>query len=328
MRYKVIILTVFVLTVAIFAGCSRNLELSDPRDLSLQGDLLFVCNTSSNYVSVIDANSNLVIASIEARQPWGITFSEDEKKGYISCVVDGQLEVVNGFDFMPFDYINVGYSSPVGVVVISSLNRAYVVCYASDSLRIVDLNENEWIGEADLEDVPQWVAVSSDESKVYVVNTKSDTVSVVDVAVEDVSKTISVPYYPYGIKLSPHDNKIYVGCFGYISIIDPVNDVLEESLYLGGGTKSWVEFSNVSRYAYISDLSLDKVIVYDLVDRQVIEEIPVDDRPHCMARNSDGSKIFVSCPGSNTIAVINTLTNTVEAKIPVGNNPIGLCFRD
>jgi len=328
MRYKSFSLLIILSIVLLLTGCSRNVDLSRQSELKIKSNLLFVCNAGSDYVSVIDADNNTVYASFEARQPWGITFSRDRKRGYATCVGSGQLKVINGYNFIPIDYINVGLSSPVGVIVNSSLDRAYVVRYAFDSLLIVDLNRSDWAGEITLGDGPQWAVISTDESKVYVVNTKSDTLSVVDLAAGDVSKSIPLPYYSYGVTRSPHDHKIYVASFATISIIDPANDNLEENIVVGGGAKSWIEFSNVSNHAYISDLSYDKVIVYDLGSREVIQEIPVDDGPHCMVRNGDGSKIYVSCAYSDTVDVINTMTNTVEAKISVGNTPIGLYFRD
>ena len=40
-----------------------------------------------------------------------------------------------------------------------------------------------------------------------------------------------------------------------------------------------------------------------------------------MALSSDGSKLYVTFNGSNTLGVINTSTDEVEKEIPVGNAP-------
>jgi YVTN family beta-propeller protein len=56
----------------------------------------------------------------------------------------------------------------------------------------------------------------------------------------------------------------------------------------------------------------------------VTATIPVGISPREVAVSPDGSKVYVTNGGSNSVSVIATATNTVSATIPVGTAPLGV----
>lgn len=57
---------------------------------------------------------------------------------------------------------------------------------------------------------------------------------------------------------------------------------------------------------------------------EVATKIPVDGGPYGLALGADGKWLYVSIPGRNTIARIDTTTNAVRGEVNVGNSPAGV----
>ncbi len=65
-------------------------------------------------------------------------------------------------------------------------------------------------------------------------------------------------------------------------------------------------------------------MVINTATNGVTATIPVGIVPFGVAVSPDGSKVYVTNDGSNTVSVIDTTANTVIATIPVGVGPAGL----
>jgi YVTN family beta-propeller protein len=89
-------------------------------------------------------------------------------------------------------------------------------------------------------------------------------------------------------------------------------------------------------FAYVTNLDSDTVTVIDTATNTVVATIPVGPRPAEVAITPNGAFAYVTKSGftlcgldptlCNTVLVIATATNTVVAKVPVGNNPLGVAI--
>ena len=147
---------------------------------------MYVTNSSSNTVSVIDTATNIVIATINvdinvARGLCGITVSPDGTKLYVTN---------NG--------------------------------YAISTLYVIDTTTNTVTARVKVGIRPHGVAISPDGTKVYVTNIDSGTVSVVDTVTNTVKDTINVGKAPYGVSVTPNGKNVYVAnqLSDSVSIID------------------------------------------------------------------------------------------------------------
>jgi YVTN family beta-propeller protein len=71
--------------------------------------------------------------------------------------------------------------------------------------------------------------------------------------------------------------------------------------------------------AYVANADAATVTVIDIVQRTKITDIAVDDFPLGIAVSPDGSKVYVSAQGTNTVSVIDATTNTVSSQIQLGD---------
>lgn len=125
----------------------------------------------------------------------------------------------------------------------------------------------------------------------YITNIKENTVSVVNLENDGIVASIPVGVQPTGVAVSPDGKRVYIT---NQNLIGPPT----------GNTVSVIEAGS----------------------NKVITNIPVNDRPHGVAISPDGSRLYVACQSpSNTINVINTLTNNVVKTMPSGGeNPQSL----
>ena len=54
--------------------------------------------------------------------------------------------------------------------------------------------------------------------------------------------------------------------------------------------------------------------------------VPVGAGPYGVAVPPDGDRVYISNPGSDTVSVLDTVTNTVTATIPVNAGSTGTCL--
>jgi YVTN family beta-propeller protein len=76
-------------------------------------------------------------------------------------------------------------------------------------------------------------------------------------------------------------------------------------------------------YAANRGISADpsNVVVFDAITSKIVTRIPVEISPYELVFTKDGSTLFVSNWGSNSVSVIDTASNRVTSVIRVGANP-------
>ncbi len=136
---------------------------------------------------------------------------------------------------------------------------------------------------------PDAIAVSPDGTRVYATNELDDTLSVIDTATNTVVDTISVGPAPVAVAVSPDGSRIYV-------------------LNGSGFTPS--------------------VAVISAATHMITNTIHIGvAQARGMGICPDGSCLYVSTYGSNSVKVIDTATETVVTTVPVGSLPVGVDVR-
>lgn len=82
----------------------------------------------------------------------------------------------------------------------------------------------------------------------------------------------------------------------------------------------------VSHVTYVFDLDGQKILAIDPVTGHKQGEVGVDCVPSSMRVSSDGKLLFVPCLSSNELVVIDTSSNLVKTRIPVGQRPDAVLY--
>ena len=114
------------------------------------------------------------------------------------------------------------YLSPIEMAFSADGHRLYVVCQASNELRVVDTESTKLITTIPLGRAPRGITLSPDGKQIYVTNANDDTVSVVDAATLKVTRTLATGFEPAGLVTDPTGQTLYVAnrLSNDISVID------------------------------------------------------------------------------------------------------------
>ena len=143
------------------------------------------------------------------------------------------------------------YLSPIEMALSPDGRLLYVVCEASDELRVVDLQSGKVVNAVAIGRLPRGIVLSRDGRQIYVTNAWSDTVSVIDAATLKVVRTLPTGFEPTGIVSDHSGETLYVAnrLSSDISVID-VNTGQEIKRLLAGRGASYLALSADGKFVY------------------------------------------------------------------------------
>jgi YVTN family beta-propeller protein/VCBS repeat-containing protein len=233
---------------------------------------------------------------------------------------------------------NVTGASPSGVAMVGDL--AYVANQGSNTVTVINTKTGAVVGSPIVVgSAPTGILANADGSKVYVANRTSGTVSVIRTSDNTVIGSVQVGTNPEQMVIN--GTRLYVTNYGSsnVSVVD-----------IGGSSPSLITNVAVGAYPrgiavamvngqprlYVTRYSSSSVAVIDAnTNKQIdvnpstktVDSIKVGASPQSITVSPDGSRAYVTNYGSNSVSVINTVTNTVDgAAISVGSKPAGVAL--
>jgi YVTN family beta-propeller protein len=143
------------------------------------------------------------------------------------------------------------YLSPIEMAFSADRRTLYVVCQASDELRVLDIQSGKVVSTVSVGHVPRGITLSPDGREIYVTNAWSDTVSEIDAATLKVARTLTTGFEPTGIVCDRNCETLYVAnrISGDISVID-VKTGQEIKRLLAGRGSSYLALSADGKWVY------------------------------------------------------------------------------
>jgi YVTN family beta-propeller protein len=204
----------------------------DPRGTAIdrEAERIYVANSWSNDVSVLDGRSLRVIATIPTGlRPLAVAVTQDHQVYVVNSdsdnvtVIDGQTLRVLGV--VPMALL------PAGMAVHPVMGRLYVACASTNSVFVVD----GWqvVAEIQVGLHPNDVALSEDASRLFVLNHVSGDLSVVSTSDNTVVNTVPVGQLPQGLAIAPQRGELYAGD----AVLDEETGLLLRRTELLGGIR-------------------------------------------------------------------------------------------
>ena len=178
------------------------------------------------------------------------------------------------------------YLSPLEMLLSPDGRRLYVVCQASDELRVVDVASSKVVTAVSVGRAPRGITLSPDGTQIYVTNSTDDTVSVIDAATLKVTRTLPTGFEPAGIVTDRTGETLYVAnrLSGNISVID-VKTGQERKRLLAGRGASYLALSPDGKFIYGTHIYPNpgtfrippnsEITVIDTVGQTVVERKPL-----------------------------------------------------
>lgn len=337
---------VWSLSFALAATACADHEAGDIASIPitpLTADAVFVVNGADNSISVIDAQTDDVIGTIELV---GVTYPH-----HVYASADGArlLVAITGAD-LSAGHGGGGHGAPGGAVL--ALDGATGALQAARHLDAPNHNAafapdgTVWTtqiaqpGELLILDgqtlaTRKVVAVGDEPAEVtfdpsgrygFVANTGSDSVSIVDVASGEVIETRSVGDAPVGAWPGV-DGRMYVDneLGQSISVIDPATRAVVATWPLGF-TPAYAAIAP-SGELWVTDTDAGKVVFLSASDGTKRGELATGAGAHAIAFSPDGGKAYITNQGADTVTVIDVAQRAVGGTIAVGAKPNGIAFR-
>lgn len=321
------------------SSASRNFVL----DLAAHDAVrAYVTNVTADVVSVLDVNSNTVVAEIPVGDgPVGIALSPDGSRAYVADFISDQVTVIATSVNLVVGTIPVG-DQPVYVAVSPDGTRGYVANSAGASVSVFNLATNNVIATVPVERdwIPADLEVSPDGAKVYATNhlgssapDPRDGIVVIDAATLTLEQYIPVDADdPTAIDFTAAGDRAYIGHLHpssapRITILETATNVATSFLLPGMWHLREIALSPDETRLYVAanfdpNLPTDVVLVVDAEDPSAVTAtIPVGDGPNGVALTPDGVRLLVANELSNDVSVIATSTNSVVATIPTAARP-------
>ncbi len=267
---------------------------------------LYVANVEDTFISVIDTKQDKVIKKIDvADYPWGFT-----RLGNSNFVAVSSWD--KGIDIIDFTKHEVVQSKRYeynlgGIISTKDGKHIFVVVPEKNKAFKIDANSLDIVDEYETGDGPDGIGISKDENKIYIANTKDGTISIINLE-DKSSRVIKTGGKPELIHSNHDRSKLYISNFykNLVYVLDTENDkVIKEISGLDGPEEAVLSISE--KVLYIVNFNNSKVYTYNAVTYEKLDkEYAVGNKPIGIAHADNGTKLFISNYGDNSITVINT----------------------
>src|SRR5208282_5048042 len=178
------------------------------------------------------------------------------------------------------------YLSPLEMLLSADGHFLYVVCQASNELRVVDVESGKVAAVVPVGRAPRGITLSPDGTQIYVTNSTDDTVSVVDAATLKVTRTLPTGFEPADVVTDRTGETLYVAnrLSGDISVID-VSAGHEIKRLLAGRGASYLALSADGKFVYGTHIYPNagafrtppnsEITVIDTERQTVVERVPL-----------------------------------------------------
>lgn len=147
------------------------------------------------------------------------------------------------------------YLSPIELALSADDRLLYVVCEASDEVRVVELQTGRIAASIPVGHVPRGIASSPDGQQLYVTNSWSDNVSVIDTRSLKVVRTLPAGFEPTGIIADREGKHLYVAnrLSNDVSVLD-LETRQETKRLLAGRGASYLALSPDGKFIYCTHI--------------------------------------------------------------------------
>ena len=324
-RARLLKSTLWMATVLVAVALSGAHAMAAP--------LGYVTNAFDGTVSVIDAATNTVVATIPAgAAPDGVAVTPDGTQVYVTSFQNNTVSVIATASNTVVATITVG-NEPFGVAVTPDGTQAYVANLGDNTVSVIATASNTVVATIPAGNGPVGVAITPDGTQAYITSLNSNTVSVIATASNTVVATITVGNEPVGVAITPDGTHAYVAniAVNTVSVIATASNTVVATVTVGNGPIG-VAITPDGTHAYVTNFGDSTVSVIATATNTVVgSPIPVGFLPtefpvFDIAITPDGTGVYVADFDSFTVSVIATASNTVVATIPVGTGPASVAF--
>jgi len=325
-RYGLRFISVFI-TAFVF-GCA----MFEPPPPPNVGNRVYVANESGNSVSVIDAVTLAPMKTIalNLKGTHDLALTRDGRTLFASNLLSGAIAVIDTATFETIATIPTGNRCH-SLALTNDERQLWIGNIGDNNISILDVARLRILGTIPVGKLPGHVRFSKDGRYAYVTSQQDALVNVIDTSNHQIIGTIPVGKLPHYIIPSPDGRYLWGGSTGgtEVYVIDMATNKRVETIEVGPKPQhiAFGARGMFGPFAYVAVEDAGEVVVIDATKpgaSKIVDRIKVGSKPSGVGASPEGGRIYVSVQGSDEVAVIDTGTHRVIAKIPVGIKPVGV----
>jgi YVTN family beta-propeller protein len=308
-------------------------------------DRVYAAEQFSNTVSVTDAASNRLLGVIRLGDP---------APGYISPLYKGQV-LVHGLGFSPdhrtLAVVSIGSNSvtfidtatnsvkhttyvgrsPHEAFYTPSGKEVWVTVRGENYVSVIDARSFEEKARIITPNGPGMQIFSPDGKYGYICSSFTPETVVVSVASHEIVGRVKQdsPFCP-NIAATPDGKQVWFTLkdVGKVMVFDAKPPFAPVTSITTGPITNHVNFARTKQgtFAYVTIGGLNVVKVFRTDDFSLVATIPVGKLPHGVWPSGDGSRIYVGIENGDELIAIDTATNTVVGRVPIGQAPQAIAY--
>jgi YVTN family beta-propeller protein len=302
------------------------------RDPIRSGPLLAVSQSDGNAITFLRLDveeREVTTVRLGCKGPFGLSFVRREFL-YSSCWNDSKVSIYDLASRSEIQELTTTARLPAWTTYRNGRNEVWISNEDRGTVSIYDAHNRVLVSEVSTGKGASDIVFSNTGSRAWISNETDNTVSVVDANSRRKMTDISIGKVPQGMALAEKSDTILVSVFGSdaVSLIDGHN--LREIARIPvchGPVDVTTAFDRGVELAYVSCFSGGSVGIVDLSKKQMIQEIPVGDKPFGITSGPGGRRIYVCVGGSNRLLILDVnRPSRILRKIIVTGSPFHLAL--
>jgi YVTN family beta-propeller protein len=301
---------------------------------SAVASMLYVTNTKSNSISVIDTNTLEVVGTIALGpgKPNRVVFQPDGKLAWVVYDKSHDLGVIDAEAKKLLRRVKIG-GNPYNLAYAPDGRRLYVLDWSSDTSNdeviVYDLQAEKVDGRLEVSTWPAHGVFSRDGRLFYVSGESAGDVTVIDTAKREiVGRIVHGGGDAMGLALTADGRILYAAAGENKAVlkIDTATNKVVGTLPMPG----IVHESTLTldgKFLYVTLRKTNKVVVVRTEDDKVVATIPQRGYPDLVTMEPTGRYALVTNRYADLVAVIDLKTHAQVRTIPVGKAPHGMALR-
>jgi YVTN family beta-propeller protein len=309
-------------------------------------DRVYAADQTSNTVSVIDPSSNKLLGVIRLGDPvpgalsalyrgellvHGLGYSPDSKTLAVVSVASNSVTLIETATNKIKGKVYVG-RSPHEAFFTPDGRELWVTVRGENYISVIDPVQMKEVRRIDLANGPGMTMFGPDGRYGFVCSSFTAELAVVDVASHEVIKRLpqASPFCP-NIAVSPENDEVWITLkdIGQVQIYNAKPPFEQKPLLATGPITNHVNFASNrnGKFAYVTIGGANEVKVFRRgVAPELVATIPVGNLPHGIWQSGDGSRIYVALENGSEAVAIDTVSNKVIARIPIGQTSQALVY--
>jgi YVTN family beta-propeller protein len=201
--------------------------------------------------------------------------------------------------------------------------KAYVGNFKDDTVSVIDLESKRVTVTIPIPPGPHGMVITPDNRWLYVASDGTSTVSVIETATDKLVENINVGRNPHGVAVTRDGKYVLVGVYDADSVafIDTATRKVIGSVAVGKPHNIAIHPNGRVAYAGSQVPGGFSLAVIDLATRKLTDNIPLEKSPRGLEFDPNGSRLYITQAGVDSVVVMDPANNKTIAEIAAGVSP-------